>query len=111
MNEKAANELQLLTKLPEEEVKKAKTEEKKDNPTLGVIFFTLSGITFALNFIFAKVIYVNKPQTSALQVLVYRSIMSTAIMIIMINKNLKHVMWDSIPRDKWYPVWARVIQG
>ena len=37
---------------------------KNDNPKLGVTFFILSGFCFALNFIFAKIIYVNKPQTT-----------------------------------------------
>ena len=46
-----------------------------------------------------------------MQVLVYRSIISCAILIILVNRNLKNIMWDSIPSDHWYPVWARVIQG
>ena len=84
---------------------------KKDNPRLGVIFFILSGVSFAFNFIFAKIIYESKPQTSPLQLLAYRSIISTAIMAVTINRNLKYVMFDSIPEGKWYPLCARVVQG
>lgn len=65
----------------------------------GVLFFILAGFCFALNFIFAKVIYENKPQTTPLQVLAYRSIISTGLMTIKVNRNLKYVCWDSIEGD------------
>ena len=83
----------------------------KDNPKLGILFFILSGLSFAFNFIFAKVIYENKPATTPLQVLAYRSIISTGLMAIKVNRNLKQVMWDGIEGSQWFPLWARVIQG
>ena len=45
----------------QEEEKKPVEPAKADNPKLGVFFYILSGVSFALNFIFAKVIYENKP--------------------------------------------------
>ena len=39
---------------------------KKDNPTLGVIYFILSGVSFAFNFIFAKVLYERNPDFTPL---------------------------------------------
>ena len=81
----------------QEEVKSS--APKKDNPTLGVIYFLIAGISFAFNFIFAKIIYESKPQTTPIQVLAYRSIISTGIMILKVNRNLKYVVWDSIESD------------
>ena len=39
---------------------------KKDNPTLGVIFFILGGVSFSLNFILAKVLYERNPDLTPL---------------------------------------------
>ena len=83
----------------------------KDNPKLGVIFFLLSGISFAFNFIFAKVIYETKPQTDPYQLLSYRAIISTGLMAIKVNKNVKYVCYDSIEAGQWRPLWMRTIQG
>lgn len=74
-------------------------KQKIDSPTLGALLFILSGIAWALNFIFGKLIYESKPQTTPLQLLAYRSIISSAILIIIVNRNLKKVMWDNIPRN------------
>ena len=84
---------------------------KKDNPTLGVIYRLLGDLFFALNFIFAKIIYESKPETSPYALLSYRSIISTGLMALKLNKNLKHVCYDSIEPDQWYPLWARTVQG
>ena len=32
-------------------------------------------------------------------------------MLIIVNRNLKHVCWDSIEGDQWWPLIARTIQG
>lgn len=37
------------------------TDKDKGNPVMGVVFFVMAGLAFALNFIFAKVIYESKP--------------------------------------------------
>ena len=85
----------LLNSAPAEK----KLEQKKDNPSLGALFFVLSGVFMTLNFIFGKLIYESSPQTTPFQLLVYRSIISCAIMIITVNRNLKKVMWDEISRN------------
>ena len=85
--------------------------EAKDNPKLGVIFFILSGVSYAFNFIFAKIIYETKPQTNPYQLLSYRAIISTGLMLIKVNRNLKYVCYDSIKADQWRPLWMRTIQN
>ena len=54
--------------MPDEKELKAEVKDapKKDNPKLGILFFILSGVSFAFNFILAKVIYETKPETSSL---------------------------------------------
>ena len=71
---------------------------KKDNPKLGVAFYLMSGFFLSLNYILGKTIYVHKPLTTPFQILAYRSIISTVMMIIKVNRNLKYVVWDSIER-------------
>ena len=99
----------LLQKLTPEEGNKADSAPKKDNPKLGILFFILSGISFAFNFIFAKIIYENKPQTTPMQLLSYRAIISTGSMAIKVNRNLKSVCYDSIESNQWFPLWMRTI--
>ena len=99
------------SKRGEQASKVVAADSGKDNPKLGVFFWILSGVCFALNFIFAKVIYENKPQTTSMQLLSYRAIISTGLMMIKVNKDLKYVCYDSIGSDQWYPLWMRTIQG
>ncbi len=60
------------------------------------MYFILAGLAFAFNFIFAKIIYETKPDTTPLQVLAYRSIISTAMMALKVNTDLKKVCYDGI---------------
>ena len=76
-----------------------------------MIFFLLCEISFAFNFILAKVIYETKPQTNPYQLLSYRAIISTGLMAIKVNKNVKYVCYDSIEAGHWRPLWMRTIQG
>jgi len=101
----------LIPKSTAESSQTKKSAEKEGNPALGIFFFIVSGFCFALNFIFAKVIYENKPMTTPLQVLAYRSIISTGLMMLKVNKDLKKVCYDTIEGKMWYPLWARTIQG
>ena len=56
----------LIDNESKKEESKVAAAPAKDNPKLGVFFYILSGISFALNFIFAKVIYESKPQTTSM---------------------------------------------
>ena len=71
---------------------------------MGVFWFVVAGFCFALNFIFAKLLYQGQPDLLPLQLLTYRGIISSIIMLITVNRNLKHVVWDSINGAQWFDV-------
>ena len=73
--------------------------EKKDNHGVGVFWFIVAGFCFALNFVFAKLLYTGQPDLMPMQLLTYRGIISSIIMLVIVNRNLKYVVWDSIGKD------------
>lgn len=40
-------------------------KEKADNPRLGILYFSLSGFVFCINFMFGKVLYENHAELGA----------------------------------------------
>ena len=88
-----------------------KAEEKKDNPRLGIFYYCLSGFVFCINFMFGKVLYEHHPGLGATQLLVYRSSVSIVMLVIYLNKQIKHVMYDSIDAVSVPPLATRVITG
>lgn len=80
-----------------------------DNPTKGVVYYLLYGFFFQLNFIFAKVLYERNPSLTPFQLLFYRSMLSTLIMVIYVNRDLKKTIWDSVNRANAGPLMVRVM--
>jgi drug/metabolite transporter (DMT)-like permease len=82
-----------------------------DNPKKGVVYYLLGMFSFQLNFIFAKILYTRNPSFTPFQLLFYRSVLSTAIMSAIENKNLKKTMIDSVNRTNIVPLAVRVVQA
>ena len=82
-----------------------------NNPTKGVVYYLMAGLFFQLNFIFAKVLYERNPALTSFQLLFYRSLISTMIMVAVVNKDLKKTVWDSINRHNFKPLLIRVTQA
>jgi len=80
-----------------------------DNPTKGVVYYLLQGFFFQLNFIFAKVLYERNPSLTPFQLLFYRSLFTTIIMMLVVNRNLKKTVWDSVNRSNVGPLMVRVM--
>jgi drug/metabolite transporter (DMT)-like permease len=69
-------------------------------------------VFFASNFICAKFLYTNHPELTASQLLVYRSIFSSALVFAMMNVHIKEQMWDSLKgREEKIGLITRTIQG
>ena len=71
-------------------------KDNEDDHAVGVFWFIMAGFCFALNFIFGKLVYTSQPELLPLQLLTYRGIISTLIMALILNRRIKHVVWDSI---------------
>ena len=80
-----------------------------DNPTKGIIFYLLHGLIFQFNFIFAKILYERNASLTQFQLLFYRSVISTVIMVGLVNKDLKKTVYDSVNKDNFRPLLLRVI--
>lgn len=72
---------------------------KEDNPTLGIIYFLASGVIMCLNFTTAKVLYHSHPDMTTAQLMFYRASTSTIVLGIMLNKDYKDLVIDSVERD------------
>ena len=75
----------------------AGTEEGEEKRNKAVRTYILGGVCFCLNAFAAKLLYHRHPEMSSWHLLAYRASVSCVISALMINKNLKYVMYDSVP--------------
>lgn len=84
---------------------------RKESPFLGLMFILLTYVSFAVADCTIKIIFIRNPELNIFQLLLYRSVLETAFLTILINRNLKLILWDTIPR-KYVPILViRIIQG
>jgi len=87
-------------------------KKNNENPTLGYIYYVLFTIFSAVGSVFAKLIYDSRhPDVSGYQLLFLRSIWATILMILLANKNLKTIAYDSVPRESIPALVFRCAQG
>lgn len=85
--------------------------EKGDQPTKGMIFYIIYTILYSCCFLCAKYLYERNPDLSPFQMLILRSGFALAFQAIIVNKDLKHAVWDDIDRKSAGPLIFRSIQG
>ena len=81
-----------------------------DNFPLATLFYLASMAFSASQSVFGKVLYEQQPLLTPFQVLAYRALFSTLINVIMVNKNAKAVLWESIPTGSGKALFLRVTQ-
>jgi len=69
-----------------------------DNPKKGTFFFVLQTILMSVNLYAGSATYIVSPTTTIIQLTFARAIITSLIMIVYVNKNLKHVCIDSVDR-------------
>lgn len=72
------------------------TDERVENPKLGIIFFILSGFFLCLNATFVKVLYETHPEMTAFQILTYGALIAVTIEILKTNWRVKAVLYDNV---------------
>ena len=78
----------------------AEVEDEAKNKNTAVVTYILGGVCFCLNGLAAKLLYHKHPEMSSWQLLAYRASVSCVISALMHNKNLKYVMYDSVPQSE-----------
>ena len=58
----------------------------------------------SLNWLATKLIYIYYPKIEGLQMLMFRNIIGTIFVYLYTNKDLKSVMYDSVPRDHFITI-------
>ena len=67
----------------------------------GIVLFNLSVMLQSFTFLLCQYTYQRNPQKlDPLQLLLLRSVFATLTCLIIVNKNLKRVLFDEIPRNK-----------
>lgn len=85
--------------------------DKPDNPTKGIFFYLLAGSIICINLLSAKFLYERNPELNGALLLVYRSALSSVILCVYHNTNLRYVIYDSIDKSCVKPLIIRVIAG
>lgn len=86
-------------------------KDESNNPRLGIPFVLLGTLFFCASRTFAKYIFVSYPLMSTFQFMYLRAGVSLLFNVILINKNLKNVLWDSIGKEQRCGLLARVIMN
>ena len=63
-----------------------------------------------LNFVCAKLLYESQPGLTSNQLLFNRYAISVVVVILLINKDLKSIMWDSVDRGSALTLVVTAIQ-
>jgi hypothetical protein len=81
----------------------------ESNPCLGFTWAIISVLCFASSDSLAKIIYLRYPQIQVFEVLFLRFAMALPFFVIILNKNMKKVMWDNIPGRLFPALLVRVL--
>lgn len=65
----------------------------------------------SVNWLVTKLIYIYYPKVEGLQMLMLRNIIGSIFIYSYTNKDLKDVMYDSVPQGHFQTIWARIIIG
>ena len=74
-----------------------------------MIFYIIYTILYSCCFLCAKYLYDRNPDLSPFQMLTLRSGFALIFQLIIVNKDLKHAVWDDIERKSAGPLVFRSI--
>jgi len=76
------------------------SEQKKDQKWKGVIYINIYGLCVAICMLLASFLYYKHKSMQPEQLLFLRSAVATLLCVIIVNKNLKYAMYDSIEKKQ-----------
>lgn len=85
--------------------------EKKDRPTLGKIYFVLSGILQCFSFMCGKLLFEHHERLLPAPMLVYRATLSAIFLACWLNASIKKTLYDDLSPKTLFPLSVRVIAG
>ncbi|CDW82674.1 membrane protein [Stylonychia lemnae] len=101
----------LLAGYPNHKQQDEDIKQQKDKSYLGYIYQLFFIISLCLQHLFSKLMFNRHVNLSALQILVIRACFTAIIFIVVMNRKIKHVMITSIPRQSYFNLTVRCIQG
>ena len=77
-------------------------EDIKDNPKIGVVWYMVYTLKMTAILYVTKALYELNPDIQVLHVTSLKAVISMLILMIVLNRKLKHIMYDTIdPESKW----------
>ena len=76
-------------------------DEQKPNPRKAIIFINSSIFCLSLTFLSSKFLYESHSDMKPSQLLFMRGVISTIFSILWVNRRIKYVIWDSIPKTQF----------
>jgi drug/metabolite transporter (DMT)-like permease len=83
--------------------------DKNANSFLGYLYSLISVFAFSLSTIIGKIIFTNNPNLQVTEFLVIRSFTQFIIIVIIVNKDLKKYMFDTIQKKHYNKLIFRVV--
>ena len=73
--------------------------EIKDNPRIGVLWYIVYTLKMTTILYITKALYALNPDIEVLQVTSMKALISILILVLVLNVNLKHIMYDRVDPD------------
>ena len=91
--------------------KKPKFDYSAYNPAKGIPYTLLNMFFLVLTRTCSKIIFERYPDMSTFQFLFIRGTVGFLVQLVMINRNLKKVVWDTVTKENRFNLTAKVVQG
>lgn len=88
-----------MSKMTQRERTRSKLKEA-DQPVKGILFFILYTFLKTLSYVVCNMLYIREPNLHPFQLLFIFAVFGVAIMIMMVNINIKKDTWDSVTKDQ-----------
>lgn len=85
--------------------------EIKDNPRAGVMWYIVYTFKLTAILYITKGLYALNPGIEVLQITSSKALISVAILIIVLNKNLKYIMYDRVDPDAYWALAFKTCQS
>jgi hypothetical protein len=78
---------------------------------MGILFFTMAVVVLSVSECLSKIVFVKEDGLSVVEFCFFRFTIQFIFMLLLINKNIKHVLWDCVPKDLILSLNIRVFAG
>jgi drug/metabolite transporter (DMT)-like permease len=91
--------------------KKHVNPESNNNPVKGYTFMMAFVVANALADSSSKILFIHHGGLGVTEMLFLRGVIVLAFLAFLIGKQARHILYDSIPRNMWIPIFIRCSSG